>query len=110
MDIASVLRDILNDAKYEEIRGLAAGNPATDSSIPPEDGSCPWSLLPRELRDVIFGYSYATQSGALKILFKSQIDLHKGCDKSTRLRRSGNRKVSLMNSVHTYIVVAQQPW
>lgn len=110
MDVASLLRDILDDAKYEEIRELAAGSPGTDSSIPPRDGSCAWSLLPRELRDVIFEYTYAQRSGNLKILFKSEIDLYKGCDTSTRLLRSGNRKVSLINPVHTYIVVAQQPW
>ena len=106
MDFTAFLRDILDDVKYEQIREHAAGNPATDSSIPPKDGSCPWNLLPRELRDVIFEYSYATRSGALKILFRSGIDLVKGWDKSTRLRSSGSRKVSLICLVDAYIVVA----
>lgn len=106
MDFASLLRDILDDVKYTEIREIAAGDPATDPSIPPTDGSCPWNLLPRELRDVIFQYTYKSRSGALKILFKSEIDLVKGWDKSTRLRSSGSRKVSLICLVDAYIVVA----
>lgn len=94
MDVASLLRDILDDAKYEEVRELAAGNPATDSSIPPKDGSCPWNLLPRELRDVIFEYTYAIRSGALKIMFKPELDVVKGWDKSIRPRSRASCKVS----------------
>jgi hypothetical protein len=99
MDFTAFLRDILDDVKYEQIREHAAGNPATDSSIPPKDGSCPWNLLPRELRDVIFEYSYATRSGALKILFRSEIELYKEWHKSARLRSGGSRKVSLNHLV-----------
>ncbi|GAB7334083.1 hypothetical protein MBLNU13_g06162t1 [Cladosporium sp. NU13] len=92
MDLASLLRDILDDARYDDLRELAAGDPATHPSIPPKDGACLWNLLPRELRDSIFEYACGTRSGALKILFKSHIDLVKECDKSTRLRSRGSRK------------------
>ena len=102
MDITSLLRGILDDAKYGEICELAAGNPGTDSSIPPKNGSCPWNLLSRELRDAIFEYTYAPRSGALKILYKER-------DKSTRLRSSGSRKVSLICAEHAYTILARQP-
>ena len=103
MDIASLLREILDDAKYGEICELAAGNPDTDSSIPPKNGSCPWNLLLRELRDAIFEYTYAPRSDALKILYKER-------DKSTRLRSGGSRKVGLMYAEHAYTSLARQPW
>lgn len=49
MDLAQHLNGILMDAKYEEIRNLAAGNPATDSSMPPRDSSCPGTYSQKNL-------------------------------------------------------------
>ena len=88
MDLATILRDILVDTKYEEIRELAAGKPATDSSIPPNDGSCPWNRLPKELRDMIFKHTYGRLPGGLKIMFKADIDLYGKCNKFTRHSRN----------------------
>lgn len=95
MDIKPHLCDILRDAKYEEIRDLAAGNPATDSSIPPRNGLSPWKSVPRELRDEILKYTYGRRSGGLKILFKTEIDLYNKLDKSTWLGGSERIKVRL---------------
>jgi hypothetical protein len=81
----------LLDAKYERIRQLAAGNPATDPCIPLEDGSCPWNRLPRELRDVIFGHAYGRRLGGLKILFKSDVDLYNKREKSSWMDSGSNR-------------------
>jgi hypothetical protein len=78
-----LLHDILRDVKYEEIRELAAGNPATDSSIPPPNGSSPWNLLSRELRDEVYRHAYGRRSGWLKILFKAEINLYNKLARST---------------------------
>ena len=104
MDLALYLNGIFMDAKYEEIRNHAAGNPATDSSIPPRDGSCPWNLLPRELRDEIFRYAYGRRSGGLKIIFKTEIDLYNERDKSTWLGDGDSRRVSLIFLARGYLV------
>jgi hypothetical protein len=77
MDLALLPGDISLDAQYEEIRQLAAGNPTTDSSIAPKDGSCPWKLLPRGLRDEILRYAYGRNSSGLKIRFKAQCVDHR---------------------------------
>jgi len=82
MDFTPRLGDTLLDAKYQEIRQLAAGYPAKDPSFPSRDGSCPWNRLPRELRDEIFRYAYGRRAGGLKILFKSEIELYNKLDSS----------------------------
>lgn len=97
MDLALYLNGIFMDAKYEEIRNHAAGNPATDSSIPPRDGSCPWNLLPRELRDEIFRYAYGRRSVGLKILLKTEFGLYNKQDQSTWLGDGDSRRVSLIH-------------
>jgi hypothetical protein len=97
MDLALRLGDFSLDDKYEKISQLAAGNPTTDPSIPPRDGSCPWKLLPRELRDEILKYAYGRRAGGLRILFKSEVDLYNKRDKFTWMDSSSNRfRVSIV--------------
>ena len=91
MDLAR-LGDIMLDSKYQRIRQLAAGDPATDSSILPTDGSCPWNRVPRELRDEIFRYAYGRRAGGLKILFKVQS--YSKWDKSTCMSSRNRIRVS----------------
>jgi len=104
MDLATILRGILVDAKYEEIRELAAGNPATDSSIPPNDGSCPLNRLPRELRDMIFKHTYGRLPGGLKIMFKAHVDLYGKCKKFTR----HSRNVSMIYLAYASVLALQR--
>jgi len=99
MDPTPRLCDILRDAKYEEIRDLATGSPATDSSIPLKNCKCPWKLVPRELRDEILKYTYGRRSGGLKILFKTEIDLYNELDKSTWPGSSERVKVRLSGMI-----------
>lgn len=107
MDLAIRLGDGdgLLDAKYEEIRRLAAGNPTTYPCISLRDGSCPWELLPKELRDEVFIYAYGRRAGGLKILFKSEIDLYNKREKSSWMDGGSNRsRVSIV-----YMRTSAQP-
>jgi hypothetical protein len=105
MDFAPRLGDTLLDAKYQEIRRLATGNPAKDSSFPPRDGLCHWNRLPRELRDEIFKYAYGRRAGGLKILFKSEIELYNKLD-SSWMGSSNRFRVSIVHMRTS----AQQFW
>ncbi|KAM0701486.1 hypothetical protein Q7P35_011848 [Cladosporium inversicolor] len=92
IDLALRLDGLLIDAKYVKIRKLAAGNPATDSSNSPKDGSCPWNLLPRELRDEALRHTYGRHSNGLKIIFKTEIDMYNKWDNSTWLGGGDSRR------------------
>lgn len=107
MDLALCLCGDLLDDKYEEIRQLAPGNPAMDSSITPRDGSCPWKLLPRELRDEILIYAYGRPTGGLKILFKSEIELYNKRNEFIWMDSSSNRSRVSIEYMGT---PAQQSW
>lgn len=76
MDYSRIVREHRRKERYYKIHRSAAGNPATDPSIPPQNGSCPWRLFPRELRDEILRQAYGRRPNGRKLVLKNEIELY----------------------------------